>query len=324
MKVVITDHPFVSLDIANSIFSSNGIAMEDLQTKDPETIIAHAKKSDAILSGMARIDRKVIDTLEQCKIIVRFGTGYDTIDVTSATSRGIMVSNVPDFCMDEVSDHAVALLLVAARKIMEGQNGVREGKWGPMSVDITSFHRLKGQILGLFGFGRISRLVAKKANAFGMHCIAFDPFVEKDEMLRNNVEKVEMEALLERSDYISLHAPLTDETENAFDLDKFRAMKGTAWIINTSRGPVIREDDLVTALDQGLIAGAALDVMATEPPEKDKHPLLNRDNVFITPHIAWMSLEARDDMQAKGAEEVVRVLKGERPKNIVNPEVLRL
>lgn len=324
MKVVITDHPFVSLDIAKSIFSSHGIEMDDLQTKDSETIIAHAKKSDAILSGMARIDRKVIDTLEQCKIIVRFGTGYDTINVPSATSRGIMVSNIPDFCMDEVSDHTMALLLVAARKIIEGQNGVREGKWGPMSVDISSFHRLKGQILGLFGFGRISRLVAKKANAFGIHCIAFDPFVEKDEMLRNNVEKVEIEALLERSDYISLHAPLTNETENAFDLEKFRAMKRTAWIINTSRGPIIREDDLVTALDQGLIAGAALDVMATEPPEKDKHPLLNRDNVFITPHIAWMSLEARDDMQAKGAEEVVRVLKGERPKNIVNPEVLRL
>lgn len=324
MKVIITDHPFVSLDIAKSIFSSHGIEMKDLQTKDPEIIIAHTKKSDAILSGMARIDRKVIDTLEQCKIIVRFGVGYDTIDVTSATSRGIIVSNVPDFCLDEVSDHAVAFLVVASRKIMEGQNAVREGKWGPMSVDISSFHRLKGQVLGLFGFGRISRLVAKKAHVFGMHCIAFDPFVEKDEMLKNNVEKVEMEALLERSDYISLHAPLTDETENAFDLDKFRAMKRTAWIINTSRGPVIREDDLITALDQGLIAGAALDVMATEPPEKDKHPLLNRGNVFITPHIAWMSLEARDDMQAKGAEEVVRVLKGERPKNIVNPEILRL
>ena len=167
----------------------------------------------------------------------------------------------------------------------------------------------------------VGLLVAQKAKAFGMNSISFDPFVGEDAMSKNNVEKVEMEALLKRSDFISLHAPLTDETENAINLDKFSSMKKTAWIINTSRGPIIRENDLAMALDQGLIAGAALDVLATEPPDKDS-PLLSRDNVFITPHIAWMSLGARDDMQRKGVEEVVRVLKGERPKNVVNSEVL--
>lgn len=321
MKVVITDHPFVSMNIAQEIFSSNGIEMEDLQTQDSTTIIAKAKESDAILVGMAKIDEKIIGSLNQCKLIVRFGTGYDNVDVKAATSRGIPVSNVPDFCMDEVSDHAMAFILAAGRKIIQGQEAVKEGKWGPMSVDINSFYRLRGQTLGLYGFGRISLMVAQKARAFGMNCISFDPLVGEGAMSKNNVEKVEMEALLKRSDFISLHAPLTDETENAFDLDKFSSMKKTAWIINTSRGPIIREKDLATALDQGLIAGAALDVLASEPPDKDS-PLLNRDNVFITPHIAWMSLGARDDMQRKGVEEVVRVLKGEMPKNIVNSEVL--
>jgi len=321
MKVVITDHPFVSMNIAQEIFSSNGIEMEDLRTQDSETIIAKAKESDAILVGMAKIDETIIGSLNQCKLIVRFGTGYDNIDVKAATSKGIPVSNVPDFCMDEVSDHAMAFILVAGRKIIQGQEAFKEGKWGPMSVDINSFYRLRGQTLGLYGFGRISLMVAQKARAFGMNCISFDPLVGEGAMSKNNVEKVEMEALLKRSDFISLHAPLTDETENAFDLNKFSSMKKTAWIINTSRGPIIREKDLATALDQGLIAGAALDVLASEPPDKDS-PLLNRDNVFITPHIAWMSLGARDDMQRKGVEEVVRVLKGERPKNVVNSEVL--
>lgn len=321
MKVVITDHPFVSLDIAQEIFSSNGIEMEDIQTRDSEEIIAKGKEADAFLVGMAPFDDKILGSLTQCKIVVRFGTGYDNIDIKAATSRGIPVSNVPDFCMDEVSDHAMAFILTAGRKIIQGVNAVKDGKWGPMSVDINSFHCLKGQTLGLYGLGRIAQLVAQKARAFGMNCIAFDPFMSEDEMSKNNVEKVEMDALLNRSDFISLHAPLTEETENAFDLDKFKNMKNTAWIINTSRGQIIQESDLATALDQGLIAGAALDVLAPEPPAKDS-PFLNRDNVIITPHIGWMSLEARDDMLRKGVEEVVRVLKGEKPKNSLNPEVL--
>ena len=321
MKVIITDHPFESLDIAQEIFSSHGIEMEELQSRDSDVIIAKGKEADAFLVGMAPFDDNLLGSLDQCQIIVRFGTGYDNIDIKAATTRGIPVSNVPDFCMDEVSDHAMAFILAAGRKIIQGQNAVKDGKWGPMSVDINSFHCLKGQTLGLYGMGRIAQLVAKKARAFGMNCISFDPFMSADEMSKNNVEKVEMDALLKRADFISLHAPLTDETENAFDLDKFKSMKNTAWIINTSRGQIIRESDLAEALDQGLIAGAALDVLAPEPPAKDS-PLLNRDNVFITPHIGWMSLEARDDMLRKGVEEVVRVLKGEKPKNCLNPEVL--
>jgi len=321
MKTVITDHPFPSLDLAQAIFGRNGIDLEIMQTKDTETIVARTKTADAMLVGMARIDKKVIDALERCKVIVRLGVGYDNVDVSAATSRGIMVVNIPDFCTDEVSDHAMALILMIARRLIHGQKAVWEGKWGPMAIDFTSFKRIKEQTLGLYGFGRIARGVGEKARGFKMTCIAFDPFITKEAMAASGVEKVEMKELLARSDYISLHSPLTKETENAFGLEEFRAMKRTAWIINTSRGPVIREEDLIKALDQKLIAGAALDVLAKEPPDKS-HPLMNRDNVIITPHMGSWTWDSRNDLQTKGAEEAIRVLKGERPRNLVNPEVL--
>jgi D-3-phosphoglycerate dehydrogenase len=321
MKAVITDHPFPSLDLAKNIFNRNGIEMEALQTKDAETIISHTRKADGVMVGMARIDKKIIEALEQCKIIVRMGVGFDNVDVAAATSRGILVSNTPDFCTEEVSDHTLALVLLIARRIIQGQKAVKEGKWGPMAIEFTSFSRIKGQTLGLFGFGRISRLVAEKARGFKLNCIAFDPYVKKEDMAQYGVEKVEMKELLRRSDYISLHSPLTKETENAFGLEEFRTMKKTAWVINTSRGSVIREDDLITALDQKLIAGAALDVLVKEPPDKN-NPLIHRENAIITPHMASWTWDSRDDLQVKGAEEIVRVLKGEKPKNLVNPEVL--
>lgn len=321
MKVVITDHPFPSLKHSEDIFSKNGIELETLQTRDSQTIIERSKKADALIVGMARIDKKVIDSLEGCKIIVRLGVGFDNIDVNSATKRGILVSNIPDFCTEEVSDHTIALILLIGRKILEGQKAVREGKWGPTAINFESFSRLKEQTLGLFGFGRIARLVSQKAIGLKMKCIAFDPYITKGQMEDCGVEKVEMKELLTRSDYLSLHSPLTKETENAFGIEEFRLMKRTAWIINTSRGKVIKEDDLVTAIDQKLIAGAALDVLAKEPPDKN-HPLLNRENVIITPHMASWTWDSREELQIKGAEEVIRVLKGDKPRNPVNSEVL--
>jgi D-3-phosphoglycerate dehydrogenase len=190
-----------------------------------------------------------------------------------------------------------------------------------MAIDFTSFKRVNEQTIGLYGFGRIARGVAERARGFKMACVAYDPFVSKEAMAKVGVEKVDMKGLLTRSDYLSLHSPLTKETENAFGLEEFQTMKRTAWIINTSRGPVIREEDLIKALDDHLIAGAALDVLAKEPPDKN-HPLINRENVILTPHMASWTWDSRNDLQTKGAEEVVRALKGEKPKNLVNPEVL--
>jgi len=321
MKTVITDHPFPTLDLAQAIFSRHGIDLEAMQARDEETVIAHARTADAMMVGMARIDKKVVDALERCKVIVRLGVGFDNVDLPAATSRRIMVVNVPDFCTEEVSDHAMALILIIARRVIPGQKAVREGKWGPMAIDFTSFKRVREQTLGLYGFGRIARGMAEKARGFKMACVAYDPFVSKEAMAATGVEKVDLKELLIRSDYLSLHSPLTKETENAFGLEEFRTMKPTAWIINTSRGPVIREEDLIKALDDRMIAGAALDVLAKEPPDGN-HPLLNRENVILTPHMASWTWDSRNDLQTKGAEEVVRALKGERPKNLVNPEVL--
>jgi len=321
MKTVITDHPFPTLDLAQAIFSRNGVDLEVMQTREAETIMARTTTADAIIVGMARIDKGIIDALERCKVIVRLGVGFDNVDVPAATSRGIRVVNIPDFCTEEVSDHALALILMIARRVIQGQKAVAEAKWGPTAIDFNSFKRVREQTLGLYGFGRIARAVAEKARGFKMPCVAHDPFLTREAMTAMGAEKVEMKELLARSDYISLHSPLTKETENAFGLEEFRAMKRTAWIINTSRGPVIREEDLITALDQKLIAGAALDVLGKEPPDKN-HPLMHRDNVIITPHMASWTWDSRNDLQTKSAEEVVRVLKGERPKNLVNPEVL--
>jgi D-3-phosphoglycerate dehydrogenase len=321
MKTVITDHPFPTLDASQAIFSRNGIDLEVLQTKDAETILARAKTADAMIVGMARIDKKIIDALERCKVIVRQGVGYDNVDVSAATARGIMVVNLPDVFTEEVADHAVAMLLMTARRVLHGQKAVRDGKWGPMAIDFNGFKRINELTLGLYGFGRIARGVVEKTRGFKMTYLAFDPFITKEAMAASGVEKVEMKGLLTRSDYISVHSPLTKETENAFGIEEFRAMKRTAWIINTSRGPVIREEDLIKALDEKLIAGAALDVLTKEPPDKN-HPLIHRDNVIITPHMGGWTWDSREDLQTKGAEEAVRALKGERPKNVVNPEVL--
>jgi D-3-phosphoglycerate dehydrogenase len=323
MKTVITDHPFPSLHHTEEIFSRNGIELEVLQTRDPQKILENVKSADALIVGMARIDKKIIDSLQRCKIIVRLGVGYDNIDVSSATEHGILVANIPDFCTEEVSDHTIALILMIGRRILEGQKAVREGKWGPTAINFNSFFRIREQTLGLFGFGRIARLVTEKAKGLKMKCIAFDPYVTKETMEAYGVEKVEMKELLRQSDYVSLHSPLTKETINAFGIEEFREMKNTAWLINTSRGQVIKEDDLIAALDQKLIAGAALDVLAKEPPDRN-HPLLNRENVIITPHMASWTWDSREELQIKGAEEVVRVLRGERPKNLVNPETLHI
>lgn len=321
MKTVITDHPFPDLNIAQQLFARHAVEVKVLQTFDSGVILEYAKMADALVVGLAKIDRHVIDQLPQCKVIVRMGVGFDNIDVDAATSKGIMVVNVPDFCTEEVADHTIALILMISRRILIGQQAVRDGKWGPTAIPFEGFKRVNEETVGLYGFGRIARRVAARARGLNMKVLAYDPFVGLETMAAEEVEKVEEREVLTRADYVSLHSPLTKETENAFGLEQFRMMKNTAWIINTSRGQVIRESDLLAALDEKLIAGAALDVLAKEPPQKD-HPLRNRENVVITPHMGSWTLSSRDYLQVKTAEEVIRALSGERPKNLLNPQVL--
>jgi len=235
------------------------------------------------------------------------------------TRAGIVVTKVPDYCMDEVSDHAMALLLGLARKIALANAQVHAGRWEMPAV--VPIHRLRGSVLGLAGFGRIPQLVAPKAKAFGMRVVAFDPYVSADVFARAGVERVDFADLLSVSDYISIHTPLVRETHGLFDAEAFRRMKPTAYIINTARGAIVDERALAEALDAGRLAGAALDVMPKEPPVSS--PLFGRANVIITPHTSFYSEESRVELQTKAAQEVVAVLTGQPPRNPVNPDVLR-
>jgi len=319
-QVAVSDIVFPNLDRARAVLSAIGAELRLAEEPKPEAILRVAKDADALLATYAKITAEMIRQMTRCRIISRFGIGVDNVDIPAATERGIVVTKVPDYCIDEVSDHAMALLLSAVRKIPLANSLVQQGRWEMPAV--VPIHRLRGSVLGLVGFGRIPQLVAPKAQAFGMRVVSFDPYIPKDVFDRANVESVDFPQLLKVSDYVSVHAPLLPETQGLFNADAFRQMKPHAYLINTARGPIVDEAALAHALDAGQLAGAALDVMTKEPPTGS--PLLGRPNVIITPHTSFYSEESLNDLETKAAEEVVRVLKGQAPKNPVNPEALKV
>jgi len=319
-QVAVSDIVFPNLDRARAVLSTIGAELRLAEEPKPEAILRVAKDADALLATYAKITADMIRQMTRCRIISRFGIGVDNVDIPVATERGIVVTKVPDYCIDEVSDHAMALLLSAVRKIPVANSLVQQGRWEMPAV--VPIHRLRGTTLGLVGFGRIPQLVAPKAQAFGMRVVSFDPYIPKDVFERANVESVDFPRLLKISDYISIHAPLLPETQGLFNADAFRQMKPHAYLINTARGPIVDEAALARALDAGQLAGAALDVMTKEPPTGS--PLLGHPNVIITPHTSFYSEESLNDLETKAAEEVVRVLKGQAPKNPVNPEALKV
>ena len=319
-QVAVSDIVFPNLDRARAVLSTIGAELWLAEEPKPEAILRVAKDADALLATYAKITADMIRQMTRCRIISRFGIGVDNVDIPAATERGIVVTKVPDYCIDEVSDHAMALLLSAVRKIPLANSLVQQGRWEMPAV--VPIHRLRGTVLGLVGFGRIPQLVAPKAQAFGMRVVSFDPYIPKDVFERARVESVDFPQLLKISDYISIHAPLLPETQGLFNADAFRQMKPHAYLINTARGPIVDEAALARALDAGQLAGAALDVMTKEPPTGS--PLLGRPNVIITPHTSFYSEESLNDLETKAAEEVVRVLKGQAPKNPVNPEALKV
>jgi D-3-phosphoglycerate dehydrogenase / 2-oxoglutarate reductase len=319
-QVAVSDIVFPNLDRARAVLSAIGAELRLAEEPKPDAILRVAKDADALLATYAKITADMIRQMTRCRIISRFGIGVDNVDIPVATERGIVVTKVPDYCIDEVSDHAVALLLTAVRKIPLANSLVQQGRWEMPAV--VPIHRLRGSVLGLVGFGRIPQLVAPKAQAFGMRVVSFDPYIPKDVFDRAKVESVDFPQLLKLSDYVSIHAPLLPETQGLFNADAFRQMKPHAYLINTARGPIVDEAALAHALDAGQLAGAALDVMTKEPPTGS--PLLGRPNVIITPHTSFYSEESLNDLETKAAEEVVRVLKGQAPKNPVNPEALKV
>ena len=307
--IAVTDTVFPSLDPAKTALARLNPTYRMSKSVDAEDIVAVAKDADAVLVTYAKLTRDVLMQLTRCKAIGRFGLGVDNIDLATAKEKGIAVNYVPDYCIREVSDHAMALLLALIRKIPLSNKLVQSGRWEMPAV--VPIRRIEGTVLGLIGFGHIPRLVAPKAQAFGIKVIAYDPFAKPDVFKAAAVEGVDLDTLLKTSDYVSVHAPLLPGTRGMLNAAAFGKMKKGAYIVNTARGPLIDEPALVAALDSGQVGGAGLDVVAAEPLAKDL-PLLGRDNVIVSPHTAFYSIEALDELQTKCATDVARVLSGEK------------
>jgi D-3-phosphoglycerate dehydrogenase len=307
--IAVTDTVFPSLDPAKAALARLNPTYRMSKSVNAKDIVAVAKNADAVLVTYAKLTRDVLMQLTRCRAIGRFGLGVDNIDLPTAKEKGIAVNYVPDYCTREVSDHAVALLLALIRKIPLSNKLVQSGRWEMPAV--VPIRRIEGTVLGLIGFGHIPRLVAPKAQAFGMKVIAYDPFAKPDAFKAAAVESVDLDTLLKTSDYVSVHAPLLQATRGMLNAAAFGKMKKGAYIVNTARGPLIDEPALVAALDSGQVGGAGLDVVAAEPLAKDS-PLLDRDNVIISPHTAFYSIEALNELQTKCATDVARVLSGEK------------
>ena len=308
--IAVTDSPFPSLDPVKAALAKLDPDIRISKNTSADDILAVAHDADAVIVCYAQITAAILGGLTRCKVIGRTGLGVDNIDLPAAAARGITVTYVPDYCLREVSDHAMALLLALARKVTLSNKLVQSGRWD--LAPIVPLRRLEGQVLGLIGFGNIPRAVVPKAKAFGLKVLAHDPYVSKDALSSAGVEGVSFDDLLARSDFISVHAPLLPATRGLINAAAFAKMKRGALIINTARGPLIDEPALIAALDSGHLGGAALDVVTTEPLAKES-PLIGRDNVILTPHTAFYSVEALTELQTKCATDVARVLSGEQP-----------
>ena len=316
-KVVLTDYVWESLDVEQKTLE--GLArLVALKTKTPAEFLPEAADCDALLNTYAGpITAEVMARMPKCKIIARYGIGVDTIDLEAATAAGIIVTNNPTYCIEEVAEQTMALLLASARKVAFYDRLVRAGRWEVPPG--KPMFRLAGRTLGLVGFGNIARAVAVRAAAFGMRVLYSDPFVKEGQFAVPG-EKREFAELLAESDFVSLHPPLIPETRGMMNDAAFARMKPTAFLINCSRGPIVDTAALVRALDAKRIAGCALDTTDPEPLP-DPHPLRGRENVTVTPHAAWYSEQAMVGLQAGAPGEVRRVLTGQWPVNVVNKAV---
>ena len=316
-KVVLTDYVWESLDVENELLGDLANIVP-LQVTDPDAFFPEAGDCDAMLNTYGGpITADVMAKMPNCKIIARYGIGVDTIDLDAATEAGIIVTNNPTYCVEEVAEHTVAMLMTMGRKIAFYDRLVRDGRWEVPPG--KPMFRIAGSTCGLVGFGNIARRVAKAAAGLDMRVLYSDPFVEPGQF-DSPGDKVELDQLLAESDFICIHAPLLPATRGMIGADQLAQMKDTAVIVNCSRGPIIDTDALVAALDNHQIAGCALDTTDPEPlPEV--HALRDRDNVIINPHAAWYSETAMAALQAGAPGEVLRVLQGEWPVNVVNKAV---
>jgi dihydroxy-acid dehydratase len=321
VKVVVLDYDFGEVDIERSIIEGAGFELAQAQCKSEDDVIAAAHDAYGVLCQYAPVGARAIESFEHCRVIARYGTGVDIVDVDAATKSGIQVTNAPnDWCADEVADHAVTLWLAAAREIVKYDAATRRGEWQWQTG--KPIKRLRGSVLGLLSFGAIARAIADRARPFGVEVWAHDPFVDADEVRALGVRPVSFDDLVTGSDYLLIQAPLTDTTRGLFNEDVLRRMKRSAILVNTARGPIVPDRALYRALKEGWIAGAALDDIEEEPAKirdwQPESPLFGLDNVIVTPHAAYYSEESIRLVRTIAANEVVRVLTGQRPRSPVN------
>jgi len=316
-KVYITDRNFDSLKPEKQVLGEIDAELYDLNAKNEAEIIDKAGDADAFLVQFAKITEEVIESLPKLKVIGRYGIGVDVIDIESATKNNICVVNVPDYCIEEVADHTMGLLLGIIRKIPTQNIAMKKGRW---DMSFKSIKRIRGSSLGILGFGSIPRNLVKKVSNWGLDIRVYDPFISKEIEMKYNIELTDFEKVLCCSDYISIHTPLNKKTKHLIGYEEFVKMKNSVYIINTARGSIIDEKALIKALKNNIIAGAALDVFEDEPISFD-NPLLKMDNVITTPHISYYSAESEYEMQAGAAKGVVDVLQGKKPENLINKEV---
>ncbi len=321
-KVVIADYDFGDADIERSIITGAGFGLVAAQAKTEDEVIAVASDADAVLTQYAEIGKRAIDSFKRCKIIARYGIGVDIVDVDEATRRNIVVTNVPnDWCMNEVADRAVALLMALVRKLPQYNRATRAGKWEWQTG--RPIQRFQEGTVGLLSFGAIAKEVARRVKGFGVNSIiACDPYADKKDAAAQGVPLVSFEELLAKSDYLIIQAPLTAQTRGRFGEAELRRMKKGAILVNTARGPIVKDEDLYRVLSDGWLSGAGLDDIEEEPAKqanwKPTNPLFKLENVIITPHAAYYSEQSIQIVRRFASEEVVRVLRGEAPLSPVN------
>jgi len=318
--VLVTDYTWPSTEPEAKVLAEIGARLLVAKTGNEEELVALVPQADAILTCFARVTPRVVLAGQRLQVIGRYGIGVDNIAVEEATRHGIPVTNVPEYCLDEVAEHALALLFAGARHVVCYDLALHTGNW---ALDTgMPMYRIKGRTLGILGFGKIGRTLASKARGLGLRIIAYDPYLPPAIFEQNQVVAVGLEELFVQADFLSIHIPLTTETRHMVNEKRLRRMKPTAFVINTSRGAILDQEALLKALEDHCIAGAALDVFEPERLPAD-HPLLKVSNLVATPHVAFYSEESVIELEIKAAKNVAAILAGRRPHSVVNPEVFQ-
>ena len=318
-RVVLSSFPMIAPEtyrevLADAVDEPVEIEVADLEST--ERVIEAAAGADALVTDInTPVTEDALDALD-LEVVVRSAVGVDNVDVAAAAERGVAVTRVPDYCTEEVATHSVSLLLACLRSLKPYDDSVAAGEWSWEAG--TPVRRVSASTIGLLSFGPIAERAAEQLSGFGADLVAYDPFVDADEMAKHGVEKVDFETLFDRADHVGVYAPLTDATRGIVDADALERLSADSVVVNVSRGPVVDADALLDALEADEIKAAGLDVLAEEPPEDD--PLVGRDDTVVTPHAAWYSEEARDDLNRSGAADVAAVLNGETPDGRVDPE----